>query len=371
MSGRVLVLHAYDARNRGDALLVRESLDYVHRAGVPKDDVRLVALVASGFETAGEVVQYPQWRSPAGSVSRGAVTVAALSLASVALPQGVHRMWLQDEVRSSALIVGVGGAYLQARGGLRSVNTMLTHAPQLALAARSGRPSVYLPQSIGPLRGAIGASIRRNLRSLTQVMVRDDRSLLEVPAGNAMRVPDLAVLAIGRALKAGAIDVKRSGGRILGLARYLQDAPLYPDRLAALHRLVEIDWAVHSTAEGQDDAAFYAGRALPTIGGSETPISSGDFGACISVRLHGALQSILAGIPTIHLSYERKGYGAFGDLGLLPWVHNANGFDPAAVAEQARELVRDPSAYWAGLQGQLPALVEADLVVVRTLRRHL
>jgi hypothetical protein len=48
--------------------------------------------------------------------------------------------------------------------------------------------------------------------------------------------------------------------------------------------------------------------------------------------LHGALESILHGVPAYHLSYERKGFGAYDDLGVGDWVANAADFDAAAVA---------------------------------------
>jgi hypothetical protein len=66
----------------------------------------------------------------------------------------------------------------------------------------------------------------------------------------------------------------------------------------------------------------------------------------VSVRLHGSLESLLNGVPSYHLSYERKGFGAYADLGLNRWVANAADFDADEVAATilAPDAIRD---FWA------------------------
>jgi polysaccharide pyruvyl transferase WcaK-like protein len=93
-----------------------------------------------------------------------------------------------------------------------------------------------------------------------------------------------------------------------------------------------------------------------------------EVGVAISVRLHGALQAINAGIPTIHLSYERKGYGAYTDLGIKKWVHSVHDFSPETVADQARELLRDPSEYWARIHDQVETLKTYEIELVERIR---
>jgi len=68
------------------------------------------------------------------------------------------------------------------------------------------------------------------------------------------------------------------------------------------------------------------------------------------VRLHGAIAALLAGRPAIHLAYERKGWGAYQDLGLDEFVHDARTFDPAAVAAQTRALAADPAPFRARIE---------------------
>jgi hypothetical protein len=130
-------------------------------------------------------------------------------------------------------------------------------------------------------------------------------------------------------------------------------------------------WGVHSVAEGQDDGAFYRSIGLESAGTSLELVKSLDIGVALSVRLHGALQAILEGLPTIHLSYERKGWGAYADLGLTEWVHDARSFDPENVGQQLDALLADPTPYWDCLDRQVPRLLGADEGLVKTAARLL
>jgi hypothetical protein len=51
-------------------------------------------------------------------------------------------------------------------------------------------------------------------------------------------------------------------------------------------------------------------------------------------------------VPAVHLSYERKGFGAFSDLGLLPYVKNAYDFDPDEVVRLVEGLLGSQNSYW-------------------------
>jgi polysaccharide pyruvyl transferase WcaK-like protein len=247
---------------------------------------------------------------------------------------------------------------------------MAFHLPQLALAADVESPAIYLPQSVGPLRGPVGDAIKRLLPALAWLAVRDDRSLDAVPDRcQVVRVPDLAVLAAARSLHDGLRP--RDGHRAIVMARDLPDFDSYRTNIGLLHRFLPADWAVHSRAVGQDDSVFYRSIGVRPAGTSKDLLQRSDAGVVVSVRLHGALQSILAGVPAIHLSYERKGYGAYSDLGITDWMHEASGFDPGQVAAQARALIKDPSPYWQRIFDRLTALVEADSRLVDRVRATL
>ena len=64
----------------------------------------------------------------------------------------------------------------------------------------------------------------------------------------------------------------------------------------------------------------------------------------VAVRLHAALMALQAGHYVIHLSYERKGFAAFEDLGLKEYVHNAFSFDPETVHAHLDRLLNNAAA---------------------------
>lgn len=358
---RLAILHAYDGRNLGDGLLVAETLDLVERSGVDLADCVIVAMHSESWRGISAVVQYPGVRAGETTGPRsGALSLARLSLGGMTSMRTAWGTAVAKVVAGADAVVGVGGGYLRAPGGRQSLDTMAFHLPQLALAASTGKPSFYMPQSIGPLCGPTGRAIGRHLQDLTWVGVRDDRSMEELPSGvRAHRMPDLAVLAIARS-PLGA-DARSVGGGIVLVARALMDGGnRYTEALARLARLTNASWGVHSQALGQNDLDFYRAFKPPRTAPTSELLSDRSVAVVISVRLHGALQAILAGVPAIHLSYERKGHGAYGDLGITDWLHEAWTFDPDDVASQATALAEDPRPFWRAIEGRLPALREAN-----------
>jgi polysaccharide pyruvyl transferase WcaK-like protein len=366
----VVLLHAYDARNRGDGLLVEESLELLGRAGVDSRRCLVVAMRADSFAGMAPTMQYPGVGSEGAARLAGAASVGGMAFGAMTGGRLLRSSRLGRVARQASLLVGVGGGYLRASGGRRSVETMAFHLPQLAVAADVETPAIYLPQSVGPLRGPVGEAIKRFLPSLDWLAVRDDRSLEVIPDGcQVVRVPDLAVLAAARSLHDGLQP--RRGDRAIVIARDLPGDASYRTSIRLLHRLLPADWAVHSRALGQDDGLFYESIGVPPAGTSKDLMQRSSIGVVVSVRLHGALQSILAGVPAIHLSYERKGYGAYSDLGITEWMHEASNFDAGLVADQAQALIDDPGPYWQRINDRLPALVEADSSLVERVRRAL
>jgi len=361
-----LVLHAYDARNRGDGLLVSESIRLLSRAGLDATEFRVVAVNAASFGGELSAVQYPLFGTRGLRRIRDSFTVALLAIGGVTTGRISRPVQLARLAREADVIVGVGGGYLQAGDRHAATQAGLVHVPQLAIAASSRAPTIYLPQSIGPLSGPVGGAIRRHLAKITLVASRDDETVAELAGPNVLRFPDLAVLRIGREL---GTDPPRSGGtRVIGIAREL-GLPGYDKHLITLQQRLPIEWAVHSRAVGQDDAAFYRRIGVEESGGSADLLDDHGFGVLVSVRLHGALQGILAGVPAIHLSYERKGSGAYSDLGLDEWMHDARTFDPDLVAHQAEELRQDPTRYWHALDRAIPRLRASEEKLIAQVRR--
>ena len=364
--GRVLVLHAYDAANEGDGYLVSETVAMLQRVGVAADEILIVALNARSFAGLAEVQQYPVLKLDGAVRWDEFARIGVLAASSMVHRRLTGALWPRD-LGPCRLAVGVGGGYLQAPGGKPSLDSALVHLPQLALAAGLRCPTVYLPQSVGPLAGPVGRVIRRHLARLDTVMLRDDKSTDELGGTNTIRRPDLAVLAIAREYGRGDLASAPRGERIYGIARELARGADYERQVVRLGTLCRIDWAVHSEASGQNDREFYHRMGLAAVGPSREVIASAAYGLCISVRLHGALQSMLAGVPTIHLSYERKGFGAYEDLGLDRWVHNARTFDAGLVAAQAAELQADPTPFWDAVESKIDGLRRADDDVARVL----
>ncbi|WP_258096376.1 hypothetical protein, partial [Klebsiella pneumoniae] len=124
---------------------------------------------------------------------------------------------------------------------------------------------------------------------------------------------------------------------------------------------------VQSAVRGNDDTAFYRALGLTPHGLLRDVLRDDRPDAVVSVRLHGALESVLAGVPAYHLSYERKGFGAYEDLGLTDWVSNAADFQASDVLD----TVLAPGAvvsFHAGLQARAATLRAQRQEIVATLR---
>jgi hypothetical protein len=216
------------------------------------------------------------------------------------------------------LIIGVGGGYMRTDGGIKSLKAFIAHGLQLRWAIASGIPTFYLSQSVGPLGDSFGKIMRGWCTKLDRISVRDDRSLaLLDDAPGVRRRPDMAIFSIADklAIPAGPADYATGTPRLIarGLDRPEPVRKAYQDKLQALLKAVpDMAPALQSSGRGNDDPAFYSAMGW----GDQAPFlrdlmeTADRPQVVVSVRLHGALEAIRAGIPTIHLSYERKGFGA-------------------------------------------------------------
>lgn len=338
----VALLHAYSARNSGDGLLVDLSIALLRDAFGADTRVSVVAADPASFPDHPDVLPAPVLAAGGAGRLLGAAMASLPVRANPALAE------LNELLRRADQIVGVGGGYLRARNAVEALKLEAGHLLQMRAARAARKPVVYLPQSIGPAAG--NAMLSRHLTSLLAgfetVFVRDDRSadLLSANA-NTHRAPDLAVLEFGRRATAvrGRARVTAAPPRHIALvlrrppawsdaqcARYRTQTDAMIERLSAFCR---VTFAVQSTGRGNDDVAYYlergfdAARTLKDVLADDTP------DAVVSVRLHGALEAILHGVPAYHLSYERKGFGAYDDLGVSHWVANAADFDANAVCD--------------------------------------
>ena len=352
------VVHAYSRANEGDGLLVDLTMSRLRETGIPASECILFALDPESFRDTARVMAVG---TPGRAIS---LDTAAGSLRGLALlgsrPDSVMSTRTGRALAGCDGFVAVGGGYLRAGTPVNAAGSLVNHLPQLAAVTRSGRPAIYLPQSVGPLSGPVGRRLKRHLRDVASVHLRDDRSLAELDgAGNAHRTPDLAVLELVRRPRADRTTVH---GSPIVIARRLPRAFTYPDRLVELaSQLGNVRWAVQAEGDpSKSDQVFYTDTLHVDPAGSPSQLCRDDPGPVVSVRLHGALGALLDGVPAIHLGYERKSWGAYEDLGLAQWLHDARSFEPTRVARQVRELAEDPRPYWAALDTALPDIDRAS-----------
>lgn len=344
----ITIIHAYSTTNSGDGLLVEEAVA-IARTAFPTAHLTLLALDPASFD-------HENFDAVLHAVTGAEASPSNIALLTKGLAAAVLGR-LDPSVRSARekadLVIAVGGGYLRTKNLLEAAKTFAAHGSQLPI--QSSTPSIYLPQSIGPLRYATKGYVKRRLRNARSIYVRDDRSLgLLSDLPNVVRAPDMALLGLPATWSR---DTLAPSGNHIGLvARELPGRKsrrlTYVTRLRELHAaLPGSEILVQAAARGNNDLDFYRDalgltdelRSLKDAVQSTAPNRPS---AIVSVRLHGSLESIRSGVPSVHLSYERKGWGAYDDLGVSRFVHNAFDFDPETVASQARELASSPEAFW-------------------------
>jgi len=363
--------HAFSRKNAGDGLLVDLSLALLREAGLAGPH-RLLCLDPHSFVDLASrhdvrlVPGEPRARPSPQLVGAG-VEVLRAAAGELGLGHGV----VDGLLDGCDGVVAVGGGYLVADSVVRSGGVVVNHLPQILAAGHRRLPSVYLPQSIGPLRGPAGVATRRALSRIDVIYARDDETLRELSGlTDVRRCPDLAVLELAQALSSIPRPPGGGDGAVVVVPRDLPRAPGYHSRLHGLGRALRSPtWAVQADVDGpRSDRRFLQVLGVPDGGDLKAILPRERPGVVVSVRLHGAVASLLAGWPAIHLSYERKGWGAYQDLGLDEWVHDARTFDVDKVAAQAEALRHDPSPMFARIEARLPWLLGARQGLVDELR---
>lgn len=366
------LLHAYSSDNDGDGLLVDLTLGRLATA-MGRDaadeaigrEVVLVALDPDSFSRKKFHRDIPHRRAMGtrGRLGRAVVPATALG-AKLAVPSLLRLPvgGLARELRRCRALVAVGGGYLRAGDAMSSAGVALNHLPQLVAAARHRGPTLYLPQSIGPLRGPPGAAARRALRNMGTVCVRDpesERELAGMP--NVRRVPDLAVLDM--ADRAHDISYAPTGRPIGFVLRRVDHAPGYEDHVIPVAQALGEGalWAVQAEVHAtKSDAVHYERLGIEPAGRLKELLAEEKLSVVVSVRLHGALMALRAGVPAIHLAYERKGPAAFADLGLDDWCFDVRSLDRDQLAAAVKELAADPAPYWRRFEARVAELRAAS-----------
>ncbi|MHC8285298.1 polysaccharide pyruvyl transferase family protein [Pseudomonas sp. XS1P51] len=324
----VTILHGYSASNSGDGLLVDLAIALVQRNFGADTLINVVASDPKSFS------YLPHKRY-------GAPVMAAKGLGRVKEAVFLNQSYvgLADLLRTSDLIVGVGGGYMRSKSAFEHIKLKLGHAKQLETAILSKVPSVYLPQSIGPFHGE-SSKIVGHYASADAVFVRDNRSAAIFNSNeNVYRAPDLAVQALAKKILVQPKFTRcaSSPSVVCVVLRkppewtkekkvaYVANLKLLLMRLRAKSKVV---CAVQSAVRGNDDGAFYRELGITEdLLPLKATLSKYRPDLVISVRLHGAIESLLAGVPAFHISYERKGFGAYQDMGVEDWVINGGDID--------------------------------------------
>lgn len=371
----VLIQQAYSRENSGDGLLVDLSLNLLGEAfGEDGFEYVLFANNAESFGDLKPVVQVPctsdaSWVRLTGSL-RNVLSIARFSSGRRKFPYSIF----EGFDRQPDLIIGVGGGYLRGKGAVESLKCLLNNTTQLLWASHAKVPFLYLPQSVGPFSYKMHAEfVRGALRPGGQILCRDDRSVAQLGLTSASRFPDLAVMELARTLK-----VEEAGGvsrprKHLLVCRDLNCSSgkrqRYIANLRRLQEALEMEVVLQSTGRGNNDSVFcqevFGKTKYRTL--RECNADGCDY-TVVSVRLHGAIEAMLGGHPAIHLSYERKGFGAYGDLGIDDYVFNSTTFDYEEVESKLRMLATSEQNFWRAIARSRETILQRRAELVDQIR---
>ena len=157
-SPHIALLHAYSTRNSGDGLLVDLSVGLLREAFGDATRVSIVAADPGSFADHDDVLAAPVL------ADRGWHRLTAAAGAMLHVRTNDRLRPLRECLTEADLIVGVGGGYLRARNAIEALKLEAGHLLQMRAARASGKPAVYLPQSIGPVLSA--RPVARHLQAL-------------------------------------------------------------------------------------------------------------------------------------------------------------------------------------------------------------
>jgi polysaccharide pyruvyl transferase WcaK-like protein len=160
------------------------------------------------------------------------------------------------------------------------------------------------------------------------------------------------------------------------VARQVGHAAGYEDHLRTLADKLgdRAVWAVQTAGDRtKSDAVHYERHGITPGGSLVELLASRALSAVVSVRLHGALMALRAGVPAIHLAYDRKGPAAFADLGLDEWCYDVRELERVDLGAAVSALAEHASIYWERLDARTERLrcasEELDELIGATLVR--
>lgn len=367
---KILILNAHSAQNAGDLAILRESIACMRRA-FPGADVTIAmnddlsGLLPADAVFVGSFTRWMmrvdargEWRWRKSLVPLYALLLILSSLAYrlaglQLLPRLPERRELLRAYYAADVVVVIGGGHLYARHAANIAFAWLWLG--IALAVLMGKPLIFLPQSFGPLPGAIqqgmlrwllsrGALVvareYRSLRLLAEIGLRrrvlvlpdlafadesTDSPVLLVPevaalttAGQPMigltlmdwqgqnpqfrnqRSYEEAVLALMRHVR------ERYDARVVLFAQCTGPTAAHDDRLIARRLLAE------ARSQGIDGVYFVDAALSP----EQLKVAYERLDLLVATRMHSAIFALSRNVPALAIGYLYKSVGIMEMLGL-------------------------------------------------------
>ncbi|MCT7360098.1 polysaccharide pyruvyl transferase family protein [Thalassolituus pacificus] len=329
---RIVLFNCYSSSNSGDGLLVDLALEYIRKKHGHDAKISIVASDVDSFEyTACDVIPNEYFKNPSLWM---AIVIIFKILVSIIF--GTYKSSLYSRFSSYDFAYSVGGGYLRFGSVVEGIKTSIIHLSQLAwIKSNFTNEHIMLAQSIGPFRFLPAFGVKFFIKKAKYIVLRDDRSFNQLSMANAVRSEDMAVAKLKENIKclpSNSNSTSSSDHCIVVLRDFRRGVEETRSILASIFDSVKcfdnIHYAVQSKVNGNDDQVFYENYGINSDGSLKDLLEIYPDAVVLSVRLHGALEAMICGHKSYHLSYERKGFGAFEDLGLGMFVGNLYDIDP-------------------------------------------
>jgi colanic acid/amylovoran biosynthesis protein WcaK/AmsJ len=387
---RVLIVHAYSHRNKGDWCIAQTLVRAVRR------HCPLSRVVVSSIDPAdGGKYGEDEWvpglhrRQLTAGSRLGGIAWALWTLAMTELAARAHRRVRHqlntyvDACARADVIVACGGGYLYEKSALNLLLCLQTLRIPLLMA----KPLGIAAQSIGPFRanGWRSRLTRHVLRrpGVRIIHVREQESWSLIKAwgleGKTQLVPDLAF-----AFAEPRDGARQAGQRALGFTvrRWFRDRARQQRFESAFAEAVR-----HSAANCRRVVGFVqvdgpdlndtdrasTERVLELLEGTsatrtlvvpETPAAMIDALAALDIfigtRMHSNILALLAGVPVIAVAYQHKTTGIMQMLGRESYVVDANAIDPERVKRLVEQVLAQPSAYLSDVTDRIKEFAKAS-----------
>ncbi|WP_432455670.1 polysaccharide pyruvyl transferase family protein [Agarivorans sp. QJM3NY_29] len=337
---KVALMNCYSSKNSGDGLLVELACQYIKKQHGQDTEIIIVCSDPDSFNGDYQVLGNEFSRS--GILGHVAVLLKVIGF----LLFGRYSAKQYQSLQNCDRFYSVGGGYLRFGSLSEALKTLIVHCSQIAwVKSNINQPHILLSQSIGPLRYVYSAWLSRLLANTEQVFVRDDKTVAELKNINlqSTRVKDMAVSELIRKFDSLEVSTLPHSSTCILILRDLRRGKAVNHKFLkelepVLAQFESVVYAVQSEVNSNNDGDFYQQYGISDFISVKEALTKYPQALVISVRLHGAIESLLAGFKTFHLSYERKGFGAYQDLNISEYVDNAYNFNSVEVEERVAKL---------------------------------